>query len=386
MNNIIYFDHAATTSLKKDVLDEMLPFLTEYYGNSSGNYSLGKSSLAAINIARQRVATAINCNPDEVFFTSGGTESDNWAIKGVAFANRSKGNHIITSSIEHPAVMKSLKFLELNGFEVTYLPVKEDGIISVNDLEASIKDNTILISIMFANNEVGTIQPIESIGNIARKHNICFHTDAVQAVGNMDIDVAHLNIDLLSMSAHKFNGPKGIGALYIRSGVIIDSNMHGGSQENGRRAGTENVAGIVGLGKAIELATADMIIKNEKISAIRDGFIKKVIENVPKSKLNGHPIYRLPGNANISFAPADSKELIALLDQHGICASNGSVCSCKFNRPSPVLLAMKKDENIASGSIRFTFGEENTKEEVDYVVSILKQEIGGLMKKFPPIK
>jgi cysteine desulfurase len=381
MDKIIYLDHAATTSIKEDVLNEIYPFLTKNYGNASSNYSLGRNSLHAIEIARQRVAIALNCEPGEVIFTSGGTESDNWAIKGIALANKSKGNHIITSSIEHPAVIKSCKFLERNGFEVTYLPVDGDGAISIKDLEASIRENTILISIMFANNEVGTIQPIEEIGKIAKKHNIYFHTDAVQAIGNIDINVNRLCIDLLSLSAHKFNGPKGIGALYIRNGVIIDSYVNGGLQENNRRAGTENVAGIVGLGKAIELATTDINIKSQKISKIRNGFIKDIIESIPNYELNGHPTNRLPGNANISFYPIDSKKLISLLDKYGILVSNGSACSCKSNSASQVLLAMKKDKNVASCSIRFTFGEENTKEEVNYVVSILKQEIDSLMNK-----
>lgn len=381
MSKIIYLDHAATTKLNEEALKEMYPFLTQYYGNASSNYGLGMVSDGAIKLARQRVAKSINCNLEEVHFTSGGTEADNWAIKGIAFANKFKGNHIITSSIEHPAIIKSCKFLERNGFEVTYLPVSTDGIISIEDLNSAIKSNTILISIMSANNEIGTLQPIQKIGNIAKTHGIYFHTDAVQAIGNIEIDLNNIDVDLLSISGHKFGGPKGIGALYIKNGTNIDSFINGGSQENGRRAGTENVASIVGLGRAIELATDDILSKNRKTLSIRNEFVRKVLRNIPFSKLNGNGSDRLPGNANISFSPLNSKELILSLDRYGICASNGSACGCKAGRPSPVLLAMGETSSVASGSVRFTFGEENTEEEIDIVIAVLKHEVECLIKK-----
>jgi cysteine desulfurase len=365
MNKFIYLDHAATTYIKNEVFEEMKPYFYNSFGNASSIYQLGRYSKKAIENSHKKVASALNCQPEEIFFTSCGTESDNWAIKGMALANRFKGNHIITSSIEHPAVKKSCEYLESIGFEVTYLPVDEFGVVSLEQLKASIKESTILITIMFANNEVGTIQPIKEIGEIAKEHGVPFHTDAVQAVGNIEINVDAYNIDLLSLSAHKFYGPKGIGALYIRNGTYIDPFLHGGSQERSKRSGTENVAAIVGLGKAIELATNDIENKNAKITRMRNGFIQDILNTIPHSHLNGHPTKRLPGNANIAFGSINAKFLTSVLDKSGIYVSSGSACSCKSNAASHVLLAMKKTEDIAFSSVRFTFGEENTKDEVN---------------------
>lgn len=378
MSNFTYLDHAATTYVKDDVLKVMNPYISENFANPSSNHLLGKNGFAAIEKARKNVAVALNCQADEVFFTSGGTESDNWAIIGIAFANKSKGNHIITSAIEHPAVTKSIEYLERNGFDITYLPVDEYGLVSLDQLKTALKKNTILVSIMFANNEVGTIQPIKEIGEITKQNNVYFHTDAVQAIGNIKIDVNQLNIDLLSLSSHKFNGPKGTGALFIREGVNIDPFVHGGSQERGRRAGTENVPGIVGLGKAIELATSDIEVKNRKIMTLRDTFIRKVLNNIPGTELNGHPTERLPGNANISFNPIDARYLASFLDNNNIYVSTGSACSCKSNSISRVLLAMNKAENVAFSSVRFTFGEDNTADEIEYTVNILSDEVNRI--------
>lgn len=380
MNKYIYLDHAATTYLKSEVLEEMKPCLYENFGNPSSIYQLGENSKIAIERSRHKVATALNCQVDEVLFTSSGTEADNWAIIGIAFANKSKGNHIITSVIEHAAVKKSCEYLEQMGFQVTYLPVDKYGIISLDQLKASIKENTILISIMFANNEVGTIQPIKEIGKIARENNIYFHTDAVQAVGNIDINVNEYNVDLLSLSAHKFYGPKGIGSLYIRNGTNIDAYLHGGSQERSRRAGTENVAGIVGLGKAIEISTSDIKTKNLGIVAIRNKFIQAILRDVPDSSLNGHLVERLPGIANFSFKSVNAKFLTSVLDKKGIYVSRGSACSCKSESASHVLLAMNISEDDAFSSVRFSFGEENTEDEVNYVVKILSREIDEIRK------
>ena len=353
----------------------MKPYLTEYYGNPSSIYILGKKSRSAIEESRHKVAKALNCETSEIFFTSCGTESDNWAIKGIALANKSRGNHIITSVIEHPAVKKSCEYLEYNGFAVTYLPVDEFGIISLDTLKKSIRKETILISIMYANNEIGTIQPIREIGQIARKNNIYFHTDAVQAIGNINIDVYDCKIDLLSLSAHKFNGPKGVGALYIRDGTNIYPYLHGGSQERDQRSGTENVSGIVGMGKAIEISTHNIDHKTQKILSTRNLFIEAVLKNIPNAFLNGHPTIRLPGNANFTFQNVDAKYLSTILGDQGIYASNGSACSCKSKSPSYVILAINKTTEDASNSIRFTFSEENTDNEVKYVVDILSKVI-----------
>lgn len=329
---IRYFDHAATTAVKEEVLKEMLPYFSLQYGNASSIYTIGRKSKKAIDIAREKVAKAINCKVKEIYFTSCGSEADNLALKGIAYANREKGKHIITSKIEHPAVLESCKTLEKQGFEVTYLNVDKYGFISLQELENSIRKDTILISIMFANNEIGTIEPIKEIGEIAKKHRILFHTDSVQAIGNVKIDVDEMNIDLLSMSAHKFYGPKGVGALYVREGVNFDRIQDGGHQEKSKRAGTENVAGIVGLGKAIELACMNLEEYNERLTNLRDYYFSEVENKIPNIKVNGDRLNRLPGNANISFENIDGGELLLKLDEVGICASTGSACSSRVTK------------------------------------------------------
>jgi Cysteine sulfinate desulfinase/cysteine desulfurase and related enzymes len=377
MYKFVYLDHAATTSLKEEVLKEMTPYFYSNYGNPSSIYLLGRQNKIEIENSRKKVALALNCQPEEIFFTSGGTEADNWAIKGIAYANKNKGNHIIVSSIEHPAIKKCCEYLATQGFEITYLPVDEFGTVSIDELISSIKRETILISIMFANNEVGTIQPIKRIGKIAKERNIYFHTDAVQAVGNINIDVDEYNIDLLSLSAHKFYGPKGIGVLFVKNGTNIFQLLHGGSQEYGLRAGTENVAGIVGLGKAIEISNNNLNINIKKITNLRNKFIAGVEKNIDDVYLNGHPFDRLPGNANFFFANVNAKFLTSVLDQKGIFVSTGSACNCKSDNASSVLLSMNKSKDIALNSIRFSFGEENTSEEIDYVIKILSYEINN---------
>lgn len=341
MEKIRYFDHAATTATKEEVLREMLPYFNIEYGNPSSAYSIGRKTRRAVEEARRKVAVAIGADSKEIYFTSCGSESDNLAIKGVAYANREKGNHIITTKIEHPAVLHTCQHLEREGFRVTYLNVNSEGLISLEELENAICNETILISVMFANNEIGTIQPIGEIGSIAKKHNIYFHTDAVQAVGNVRINVEELNIDLLSMSAHKFYGPKGMGALYVKTGVNFEKIQDGGHQERNMRAGTENVAGIVGLGKAIELAYKNFGEYNEKLTSLRDYYISQVEEKIPNVKLNGHRTKRLPGNANISFIGVDGEALLLNLDIKGICASSGSACTSGSLDPSHVLVATR---------------------------------------------
>ncbi|HEY8361475.1 MAG TPA: cysteine desulfurase NifS [Tissierellaceae bacterium] len=383
MKKYIYMDNAATTPVKKEVLEEMLPYFSEKYGNPSSVYSLGSASKRAIEDAREKVAKVLGANPKEIFFTGGGSESDNWAIKGVAFANKHKGNHIITSKIEHHAVLHTCEYLEKHGFEVTYLDVDEYGVVDLEQLKNSITDKTILISIMFANNEIGTIEPIKEIGEIAKGRNIYFHTDAVQAVGNIRIDVNELNIDLLSMSAHKFYGPKGIGALYIRQGVKIDPLIAGGAQERNRRAGTENVPAIVGMGKAIELAYANLEEKNERIRRLRDMLIEKIQANIPYVRLNGHPTKRLPGNVNMCFQYIEGESLLLSLDMEGIAASSGSACTSGSLDPSHVLLAIGLPHEIAHGSLRLTLGEFNTEEEIDYVVEKLVKIVERLRSMSP---
>ena len=378
MDRIRYFDHAATTAVDEEVLKEMLPYFNIEYGNPSSIYSIGRSAKRAVEEARRKVAYAINCNSKEIVFTGCGSEGDNIALKGVAYANMDKGNHIITTKIEHPAILNTCKTLEKEGFRVTYLDVDENGMISVDELKSKITDNTIIISVMFANNEIGTIQPIEEIGKIAKDNNILFHTDGVQAVGNVKIDVQKMNIDLLSMSAHKFYGPKGIGAIYIKDGVKCKKLQDGGHQEKNRRAGTENVAGIVGLGKAIQLATDNLEEYNNKISKLRDYYEEQVEKNIPYVKVNGDRTRRLPGNSNISFKFIDGEALLLNLDMNGICASTGSACSSGMNNPSHVLLAIGLPDNIARGALRITFGKENTKEDVEYLVKSLIDIIGRL--------
>lgn len=383
MDRYIYMDNAATTRVKQEVLDEMLPYFTENYGNPSSIYTLGSKSKNAIEIARERVAKAINADPKEIYFTAGGSEADNWAIKGVAFANRNKGNHIITSKIEHHAVLHTCEYLEKQGFKVTYLDVDEYGVVDLDQLKNSITEDTILITIMFANNEIGTIQPIKEIGQIAKEHGIYFHTDAVQAVGHVKIDVDELNIDLLSMAAHKFYGPKGVGALYVRKGVKIDPLIAGGGQERNRRAGTENVPGIVGMGKAIELAYEHLEENNERLIKLRDRLIKKVFENIDHVRLNGHPTKRLPGNANFCFEYIEGESMLLSLDMEGIAASSGSACTSGSLDPSHVLLAIGLPHELAHGSLRLTLGDFNTEEEVDYVVEKLTEIVARLRAMSP---
>ena len=366
--NTIYFDHSATTAVKKEVLNTMIPYFGIEYGNPSALYSIGRNSKRAIEKARKQVAGALNCESEEIYFTSCGSESDNLAIKGFAYANKCKGNHIITSKIEHHAVLNACKTLEKKGFTVTYLNVDENGFIDLNELKRVINSNTILISIMTANNEIGTIQKIQEIGRIAQQNNIVFHTDAVQAIGNIRIDVQRMNIDMLSMSAHKFYGPKGIGALYVREGIDFEKLQDGGHQERDKRAGTENVAEIVGLGKAIEIANFNIEKYNRKLLELRKYCIKQLKENIQDIKINGDLEKRLPGNINVSFKGCDSNQILLELDKIGICASGGSACSSGSSLPSHVLLAIGLERSYLEGSIRLTLGEENTKEDIDYFI------------------
>lgn len=383
MNRLVYLDHAATTPVKREVLEEMLPFFSEKFGNASSIYTIGRESRKAIDEARDRVAHAIGAQSKEIYFTSGGSEADNWALKGVAYANKAKGNHIITSAIEHHAVHNTCKYLEDDGFEVTYLPVDEKGLISNEELKKAIRPETILISIMFANNEIGTIQPIKEIGQTAREKGIYFHTDAVQAIGNVIINVDDLNIDLLSLSAHKFYGPKGVGALYIKKNVKIASFIQGGAQEKGRRAGTENIPGIVGLGKAIELAVQNFEAYNDKLLRLRDKLIKGVTDKIPFVRINGDLEKRLPGNANFSFEFIEGESLLLMLDMKGIAGSSGSACSSGSLDPSHVLLAIGLSHEIAHGSLRLTIGDENTEEDIDYVLEVLPTIVERLREMSP---
>ncbi len=376
--NTIYFDHAATTAVAPEVKKAMDPYFCDNYGNASSLYELGHKSKEAINIARGNVARLIKAKPKEIYFTSCGSESDNLAIKGVARANKRNGNHIITSKIEHPAVLNTCKQLEREGFIVTYLNVDKFGNIDINELKRNITSRTILVSIMFANNEVGTIEPIKEIANIVHSNNAIFHTDAVQAIGNVEIDVKEMGIDLLSMSAHKFYGPKGVGALYVKEGIKFVPLQHGGHQENDKRAGTENVAGIVGLGKAIEIANYEMSYRNKYILELRNYFISELKKQIPYIKINGNLENRLPGNINISFLYTKGKEIVKLLSKHNICTSSGSACSSGLPQPSHVLLAMGLNEDIANSAVRITLGKENTKEEIDYTIKILKVIVENL--------
>ena len=372
MKNIRYFDHAATTGVKEEVLKEMLPYFNIEYGNPSSIYGIGRSVKRAIEGAREKVAKAINAKPNEIYFTGCGSESDNLAIKGIAYAFKKKGNHIITSRIEHHAVLNSCKSLERDGFKVTYLNVDKDGLINLQELKETITDKTILITIMTANNEIGTIEPIEEIGKIAKKNNVYFHTDSVQAIGNIKIDVQKMNIDSLSMSAHKFYGPKGVGALYVKEGVPFIKLQDGGHQEKNKRAGTENTAGIIGLGKAIELAYKNIDEYNDKLQKLRDYYISEVEKKIPGTILNGHRTKRLPGNANISFKGVNGGDLLLKLDEKGICASTGSACNTGSTEPSHVLVSIGLKPEYLQGSLRTTFGYENTKEDIDYLLSSLK--------------
>lgn len=376
-------DHAATTFMKPEVLAAMAPYFSRYFGNPSSIYRFSRESREGVEEARARVATALGAGSEEIFFCAGGSEADNWAIKGVAAANRKRGNHIITSAIEHHAVLHTCRALEKQGFSVTYLPVDEYGRVDPGDVEDAITDRTILVSVMTANNEIGTIQPVAEIGRVAHDHDVLFHTDAVQAVGAVPIDVDKMGIDLLSLSGHKFYGPKGTGALYIRRGTRIESLIHGGGQERGRRAGTENVPGIVGLGKAIELATGDIEGHNRRIAAMRNRLIRGVLGSIPDTRLNGHPTERLPNNANFSFRYVEGESILLLLDARGICASTGSACSSASLEPSHVLLATGLAPEEAHGSLRLTLGDANMEDDVDYVLSVLPEVIGRLRQISP---
>lgn len=372
---IRYFDHAATTPVSNTVLEEMLPYFELQYGNASSMYTIGRQAKRAIETSRRTVARNIGAKQNEIYFTSCGSESDNLAIKGIAYANKNKGNHIITSKIEHHAVLNTCETLEKQGFEVTYLNVDKNGIVNLEQLINSIKPTTILISIMFANNEIGTIQPIKQIGEIAHKNNIIFHTDAVQAIGNVKIDVNKLKIDSLSMSGHKFYAPKGIGALYIREGIKFEKIQDGGHQEKDKRAGTENVAGIVAIGKAIDDIYKNFENYNQKLISLRDLYINELEKSIPNIKLNGDKNNRLPGNANISFSNINAQELLLKLDEKGICASAGSACSTGNPTPSHVLMAIGLSKEQAEGTLRVTFGKDNTKDDVMFLIDNLKQNL-----------
>jgi cysteine desulfurase len=380
---IIYMDYAATTFTRPEVLSEMLPYFTEKFGNPSSLYSISRNTQLAIDKARERTAKAINAEKDEIFFTGGGSEADNWAIKGVAFSNLKKGNHIITSNIEHHAVLHTCEFLEKNGFDITYLPVNEEGFISLDDLKNAITDKTILVSVMFANNEIGTIEPIKEIGKICREKGIYFHTDAVQATGHIPIDVKEMNIDLLSLAGHKFYGPKGVGALYIKKGVKISNLIHGGGQEKGRRAGTENIAGIVGLGKALEISVSEIPVESERIKKLRDKLIDGLLK-VPYSRLNGpKDENRLPNNVNICFRFIEGESILLLLDSFGICASSGSACTSGSLDPSHVLLAIGLPHGIAHGSLRLTLGIDTKEEDIDFALDTIPKVVERLRNMSP---
>lgn len=376
----VYLDHAATTPVDPAVIDAMMPYLMNNYGNPSSIYEIGRESKEAIDDAREKVADLIGARPEEIIFTSGGTESDNFAIKGIAYANREKGNHIITTQIEHHAVIESVRFLETQGFKATYIEPDRFGWIDPGKVRASITDKTILISVMHANNEIGTIEPIEEIGLIAKEKDIYFHTDAVQTVGHLQINVEELGVDLLSLSAHKFYGPKGIGALYIRKGTRIMPFIHGGGQERHLRASTENLSGIVGLGKASIIAKERIPEEIKRLTGLRDVLIRGLLEKIPGSKLNGHPAQRLPNNINISIPNIEGEAVILHLDKIGIYASTGSACSALDLGPSHVLLAIGLSQQEAHSSVRFTLGRESTKEDIEYLLEIFPNIIGELLE------
>ena len=375
-----YFDNSATTRVKDEVFKEMIPYLSIEYGNPSSLYSIGRSAKRAISEARRRVASLINCSPEEIYFTSCGSESDNTALKGIAYANKEKGNHIITSKIEHPAILNSCKNLENKGFKISYIDVDKDGMLNLEKLESEITDRTVLISIMYANNEIGTIEPIKEIAQIAHSHGIIFHTDAVQAVGNIPIDVKKMNIDMLSLSGHKLYAPKGIGALYVKSGIEFERFMDGGHQEKNKRSGTENVAEIVALGKACQIAEKNIEQYQQKLKNLRDYCLNKIQEKIPDIHINGTMERRLPGNINISFKDLNSGELLLRLDEVGICASGGSACSSKEASPSHVLTAIGLPSELSKGALRLTFGDYNSIEDVDYLVENLVRIVEEMRK------
>ena len=383
MGKMIYLDNAATTKTAPEVVEAMLPYFSEFYGNASTVYEFGGKSKEAVSRAREIIANAIGAKENEIYFTAGGSESDNWAIKAAAEAYGDKGKHIITSKIEHHAVLHTCQWLEQNGFEVTYLDVDEFGVVKLEELKKAIRPDTILISIMFANNEIGTIEPVAEIGEIAREHGILFHTDAVQAFGQIPINVDELNIDMLSSSGHKLNGPKGIGFLYIRKGVKIRSFVHGGAQERKRRAGTENVPGIVGFGKAVELALANMEERTARERELRDYMMERILKEIPFSRINGHRTNRLPNNVNICFQFVEGESLLIMLDMKGICGSSGSACTSGSLDPSHVLLAIGLPHEIAHGSLRLTLGEDTVKEDIDDTVDAVKEIVTQLREMSP---
>ncbi|MCI8805222.1 MAG: cysteine desulfurase NifS [Clostridiales bacterium] len=383
MNDIIYFDNAATTRVRPEVVNVMSEYFSESYGNPSSIYKIAQENKTAVEKGREQVAKAINAEKNEIYFTAGGSEADNWAIKGIAECYSDKGKHIITLSIEHHAVLHTCQYLESKGFEVTYLPVNEFGLVEIKELKKAIRDDTILISVMFANNEIGSVQPIKEIGSLAREKGIIFHTDAVQAVGHIPIDVKDMNIDLLSMSAHKFYGPKGIGALYIRKGIKIKPLIHGGAQERNRRAGTENVPGIIGMGLALELITSELSEEENRLIYLRDKLIDGILNNIPYSRLNGDRENRLPGNVNISFEFIEGESILLMLDMKGICASSGSACTSGSLDPSHVLLSIGLPHEKAHGSLRLTLGMFNTEDEVDYIIKELPPIISRLRNMSP---
>lgn len=375
---IIYLDNAATTPMDSEVLESMLPFMREQYGNPSAIYSMGSSAKKAVNQAKRRIAAILNAKQEEIFFTAGGTEADNWALKMVMETYRYKGRHLITTAIEHHAILHTCRYLETQGVEVTYLGVDEDGVIDLEELKQAIRPDTVLISVMFANNEVGTVEPIREIGEIARERGILFHTDAVQAFGQVPIDTEEMHIDLLSASGHKINGPKGVGFLYIRSGLELHSMLHGGAQESGRRAGTENVPGIVGMAVAAQKAADNMKTKGAAEMKLRDYLIDKIEREIPYCRLNGHRTKRLPGNVNFSFRFIQGESLVLMLDRKGICASSGSACTSGELNPSHVLLALGRNEEEAEGALRITLSEKNSMEEMEFVVECLKEAVQKL--------
>lgn len=383
MNQYIYLDNAATTKVDHQVFQAMQPYFEEEYGNASGIYRFAGHAKKAVEDAREIVADFLGAKPNEIYFTGGGSESDNWALKGIADSLKEKGNHIITSKIEHHAILHTCEFLEKQGFEVTYLEVDENGLIDPEELERAIRPTTILVSVMFANNEIGTIEPIREIGKITREHGVYFHTDAVQAYGHVAIDVEELNIDLLSASGHKINGPKGVGILYIKTGVRIGSFLHGGAQERGRRAGTYNTPGIVGFGKATELAKQKLEKRKEYETKLRDYLIDRVLAEIPYTRLNGDRVNRLPNNANFSFRFIEGESLLIMLDQKGICGSSGSACTSGSLDPSHVLLAIGLPHEIAHGSLRLTISDETTKEEIDITIEELKKIVERLREMSP---
>lgn len=383
MKKMIYLDNAATTRTAPEVVEAMLPYFSELYGNASTVYEFGAKSKEAVSKARETIAHAIGAKDNEIYFTAGGSESDNWALKATAEAYKDKGRHIITSKIEHHAILHTCEWLEKNGFEVTYLDVDEFGVVKLEELKKAIRPDTILISIMFANNEIGTVEPVAEIGRIAKEHGVLFHTDAVQAFGQMPIDVDELNIDMLSSSGHKLNGPKGIGFLYIRKGVKIRSFVHGGAQERKRRAGTENVPGIVGFGKAAELALATMEERTKRERKLRDHLMERVLREIPFSRINGDRANRLPNNVNICFQFVEGESLLIMLDMKGICGSSGSACTSGSLDPSHVLLAIGLPHEIAHGSLRLTLGADTTLEDIDYTVDAIKEIVTQLREMSP---